>query len=345
MDSAAKPFIEPPNSSPPFSKGKERGSRKKREGDSYPVLLLPPILTGYLQSLEKLDTVNDRPIKPVSPGERLRRSGMAIYGSIALVGSVTVTLARGYGSSPTPGLLLAALVGLVIGVGCTWRYLSAAYRSEMEVYREAVEKYERILALSLRGERERRRKIKRRSEGLKKLLSGKVLRPAGESQARKGVSEEYFMNHLKPIFGEAVRWGGEFPIPGGDYKYSHDMMLVYPASGICIDIEIDEPYEGKTRRPHHCTDDVTDTRRDRFFLDGNWIVVRFAEEQVVRYPDACCRYLAFAIASLTRDGSYSERADVGERLPPVSRWTRAVSREMARGRVRERYLKEAGLWR
>jgi hypothetical protein len=268
--------------------------------------------------------------------------GIALVIPIGLVISIGVAIARGHRSPATSVLLLLALVGLVIGAGYTWWYGNTVYRSEMEVYREGLERYERTLTLSLRRERERRRKIERRSEGLKKLLSGQVLRPVGESQARKGVSEEYFMNHLKPVFGEAVRWGGEFPIPGGDYKYSHDMMLVHPASGICIDIEIDEPYEGKTRRPHHAIDDVTDAGRDRFFLDGNWIVVRFAEEQVVRYPDACCRYLAFAIASLTGDGSYSERADVGEKPPPFSRWTRDVSREMARGRVRERYLKGRG---
>ncbi|PSF33481.1 hypothetical protein C7H19_20030 [Aphanothece hegewaldii CCALA 016] len=179
---------------------------------------------------------------------------------------------------------------------------------------------------------------------LKQRLEGKILQPTGQSYAQKGVSEPYFLTILQMYFGEITQFGGEFPIPGSKYRYSQDIILIDPASGLHFDIEIDEPYEGKSKQPHHCIDEAQDRQRNQFFLAGNWIIVRFAEEQVVKYPHACCGYLTDVIATLTGI-NYHHKKLKKQNLPLVKCWTRNDARRMAAWSHREQYLEQTGIFR
>lgn len=72
-------------------------------------------------------------------------------------------------------------------------------------------------------------------------------------------------------------------------------MFVHTSS-LSIDIEIDEPYVGNTKAPHHCIDQGKDDIRNEFFTNGNWVVIRFSEKQVVKYPRSCCKVIASVVA-------------------------------------------------
>ena len=117
------------------------------------------------------------------------------------------------------------------------------------------------------------------------------------------------------------------------------------ANALKIDIEIDEPYEGKKKQPHHCLDDDKDRRRNGFFTERNWVVVRFTEEQVVKNPQGCCRYLVEVIVNFTQDKSLLEKVKELPSLKPVKAWTVSEARQLAVWKHRETYLHDAGIYR
>jgi hypothetical protein len=118
-------------------------------------------------------------------------------------------------------------------------------------------------------------------------------------------------------------------------------------NGISLIIEVDEPYEGKSKRPHHCNDDGKDDRRDEFFIKGNWVVIRFSEFQVCAYPTECCYTIAQVIDSLMQplQGSLSQNFKGVRDLPSDRRWNTRQATEMARRDYRLEYLEKYGVYK
>jgi hypothetical protein len=174
-----------------------------------------------------------------------------------------------------------------------------------------------------------------------KFPSFVYLEPISPSTARKGMSETYFFEILQSVFGDCIRWGGTYCIPDWEekYWYSSDIELIW--QDLAIQIEIDEPYVGKSKKPHHCCDLDADRQRDIFFTNGNWIVVRFSEKQVVEYPYRSCAYLVKILFKLKAARLFF----IDEDLSPDPRWTVADSLTMATEDYRLSYLKAVGLWR
>jgi hypothetical protein len=173
-------------------------------------------------------------------------------------------------------------------------------------------------------------------QDLKLLLTDQVLKPTHQGQAPVGVAEDDFLIKLQQYF--QVHTGQQFAIPDTELCYTPDFLIVHPPTGLTIDVECDEPYEGKTLTPHHCLDDGKDARRDRFFLDGNIAVIRFAEEQIVRYPDSCCQLIAEVIAEIAGDTGALDRFSSLPKLPPQPRWHRRQAQRMAKTHYRREYL-------
>lgn len=122
-------------------------------------------------------------------------------------------------------------------------------------------------------------------------------------------------------------------------------MFIDSPTGLSINIEIDEPYEGKSKQPHHCIDDDKDKRRNDYFLKNNWIIIRFAEEQIVRYPHSCCKCIAQVIVDITANKTYLKAFENIDELLPINCWTSSNARRMASWRVREMYLEEMGVFK
>lgn len=164
------------------------------------------------------------------------------------------------------------------------------------------------------------------------------------SEAQIGISEKYFLSHLQKYFPNAAL-GRKHPHPEWqeEWWYSSDIEIIL--GGLGLQLEIDEPYEGKEGRPHHCCDDPGDKRRDAFFLKRNWIIIRFAERQIVEEPIACCKLAAQVVADLTGDDSYLKL--IGQQ-PPITKmpaWTKKEAQRMFKINFRHQYLKPAGLLR
>jgi hypothetical protein len=177
------------------------------------------------------------------------------------------------------------------------------------------------------------------------LLQGRVLTPdrIGTKGVRQGISELGFEGYLASIFGDALQPSYSFAIPDTKLFYTTDFTLILPC-GLYLCIEIDEPYSAITGEPIHCIDDERDSRRDRFFITGNWIVIRFSELQAVAQPLSCCYFIAEQIDRIARDDRYLGRFE-GEidRLKLDRRWTKGVSLQMVRDGYRLGYLKQLDL--
>ncbi|XGB38886.1 MAG: hypothetical protein LVT47_11740 [Cyanobacteria bacterium LVE1205-1] len=76
-----------------------------------------------------------------------------------------------------------------------------------------------------------------------------------------------------------------------DFAYMHGNLY--------IDIEIDEPYVYSSKKPYHYLYDSKESNRNGFFLNRNWLVIWFAEEQVCRCAESCCTFVAQVINNLT----------------------------------------------
>lgn len=111
---------------------------------------------------------------------------------------------------------------------------------------------------------------------------------------KKGASEKYFEGLLEHCFCDD--WNYEIitdqKIPVGDTFYFPDIVLK-SSNGLYIDIEIDEPYDASSGEPiHYITNGLSiDYKRNMYFQEHGWVVVRFAEKQICENPKACVEFL------------------------------------------------------
>ncbi|MFB2895128.1 hypothetical protein ACE1CI_19650 [Aerosakkonemataceae cyanobacterium BLCC-F50] len=185
--------------------------------------------------------------------------------------------------------------------------------------------------------------LHKRSKLLKNLLKEIVQLPAtqGKIEVQQGVSEKQFFVYLCRYFSDLCDFcmGGEFAVPGKFFSYTADFILVHRATGLAIDIEIDEPYDGKTGKPHHCMDSNKDNQRNRFFLERNWVVIRFSELQVVKYPDACCQTIAKVVFQITGDYRSLVKLQNVQELLPHKQWKVKEAVYMSKNKFRNSYLR------
>lgn len=220
------------------------------------------------------------------------------------------------------------------------------YNQRLVEYQQQLSEYEshqlRYLQLKDKEIEQYNSLVQKRYKLLKRLLKEIVQPPTGQGKkgVQQGVSEKQFFTYLCRHFSSFYDFcmGGDFPIPGTSLRYSADFILVHQPTGLAIDIEIDEPYEGRTGKPHHCVDRGKDSQRNRFFLERNWVVIRFSELQVVKYPDSCCKAIARIIAQITGDYRGLVRLQSIDDLTLHKQWTVKEARYMAKTRFRNCYL-------
>lgn len=158
--------------------------------------------------------------------------------------------------------------------------------------------------------------------------------PKLEVLPKRGRSEAYFLTFLQQHFGATTIFTN-YQVPVDDERlktqWYYPDFIYHDASGLCIDIEIDEPYALDSRKPIHCQGQ--DDYRNAFFLRKQWVVVRFTEQQVMQYPLLCCQELAALIFYL--NGRHYAARFYHERLPRQPQWDQAEALRCARSRTRE----------
>lgn len=157
--------------------------------------------------------------------------------------------------------------------------------------------------------------------------------------SNRGYKEPAFELFLKTYFGKQfdVFTEHHLLVSNGSNPYEPDFSLIDRKSGLnmCIDVEIDEPYSGLSRRPMHCKGD--DTLRNAFFSDRGWIVVRFAEIQIHKNPEGCCRYLADLIETMHPIFQVIG-IDQAKPVESVDMWSSLQAQKWSAAKYREQYL-------
>jgi len=237
------------------------------------------------------------------------------------------------------------------------------YESEIRKHRIKIEEIwqeEKILSEPLWADQnmvlEHRRK-EVRNYLLNEVRKASKLRK--DDVSKKGVSERFFSHHLQSLFEDKIFVDLKLRGRTSEKNYKPDFVYFDKATNLHIDIEIDEPYTLLTREAIHWkdysdpfynspddflkmeydsfgNDEITHTDRDEEILENGWPVVRFSEEQVVRYPTKCCELIKeiIDVVELKRGFSRSFTTD----LPIHDIWTYDKADELSKANYRESYL-------
>ncbi|MBD6620469.1 hypothetical protein FNW02_32990 [Komarekiella sp. 'clone 1'] len=162
-----------------------------------------------------------------------------------------------------------------------------------------------------------------------------ILPSESNESTRLGASELEFGKILQHHFGSCASSQQQFSPPCHDRPYSADFVVVEPNTNLHIDLEIDEPFSFSGEQIH-CVG--MDDYRNKCFVDANWIVLRFAEEQVKSQPLRCLRVLANLIARYTNNTTSQELFQGIERLTPIWQWTQRKSKKLSGQNYRKQYL-------
>jgi hypothetical protein len=158
-----------------------------------------------------------------------------------------------------------------------------------------------------------------------------------------GSWEPFFEIYLKEYFGNKIKLNLILQPINHDSNHPYESDFTYHDSNLnlYINIELDEPYSisafAQPLDPVHFTENINERNRDKYFLNMNWIVIRFAEEQVARYPRRCCKEIAKLVNKITKDNSILNKFKGIPDLDKKSRWTQAQSEEMINIHYRNTY--------
>lgn len=165
--------------------------------------------------------------------------------------------------------------------------------------------------------------------------------PRKGKQGIKGFSEKlfksYLLEHFKAIF---QIYDDRFVLYRSHQNpFEPDFALIDEKNGLnlFIDIEIDEPYDGVTRQPIHYTE--YNNQRDTFFKNRGWVVIRFAEYQVVKETLSCCKFIAEVVASVNTNFIIDENLKSVKNLNPIKQWSKEQAKQWSKENYREKYLK------
>lgn len=287
---------------------------------TYPVILYPEKILKFLAQnptgrTHQLQPIQEPPIKSVPPS--CRKYPYLLLFLIGLLMAVSFTFL-----SPFWLVAMAWLVILFGMYGVIFPHLPTTKKH----HHQQITAAQQVPQLS----------SAKREHQLSVLLADSVITSIGVGNAQVGVSEKAFQQILQQFFPNIVP-GLQFKNPVLDFPYSVDFALFHK-SGLSVDIEIDEPYVGNTKEPSHCIDSAKDDIRNKFFIAGNWVVVRFSEKQVVQYPQSCCQVIASIIARVTGDYTYLTQLENIPKLPSESLWTTRQAKKWAKQNYRQTYL-------
>lgn len=144
----------------------------------------------------------------------------------------------------------------------------------------------------------------------------------------KGRYEDLFFPYLKKKFGDLIFTNLEFSLPNGN-AFVPDFSYVNKRTGLCIDIEIDEPYTIESKKPIHFIGE--DDYRNSYFSSKGWFVIRFAEIQIANHPVDCCNYIEECIESIISGNMQPEFRF------KVEQWDYSKAQEMAMSNYRNHY--------
>lgn len=322
----------------------------------YPVILIPESIRQFCADnpIPVLEETASPTIKPPFPPQLPVFNNSRYYLVIQLwITSVVILMLVNWLSGMSVIAFWSSLVCASVSAVAAFSYLRFVdfqmrdrYKQRVAEYQQQLAEYESYQLHHLQSKHKQFEQynslLRERYKLLKRLLKEIVKPPAIQRNkgVQQGVSEKQFFIYLCRYFSGFYDFcmGGEFPIPGTSLRYTADFILVHQPTGLAIDIEIDEPYDGRTGKPHHCVDRGKDSQRNQFFLERNWVVIRFSELQVVKYPDGCCQAIARVVSQIAGDYRGLVMLQNVADLLLQKQWTTKEAIYMAKTKFRNSYL-------
>jgi hypothetical protein len=171
-----------------------------------------------------------------------------------------------------------------------------------------------------------------------KFKEAKILEPLYDRKSIQtiGASEKFFYNYLKKQTSEAIFDNAVLEKHKGYLPKFPDLLLADYENKVFIDIEIDEPYSFTTKQATHFIG--TDDDRNFEFLYNNWFVIRFTEEQVIRYPEKCCEFIINIKNKIVAKMSEPQAEFDVEFQFRQTPWTKEEAFKLMAEKYREEYL-------
>jgi len=309
---------------------------------SYPILIHPPKISKLQETVPVLE-IFKQPAPPKSKDEQPTR-----FDFVTLIPIALATIA---------GAILFSKFGLfIIAIGCFsfsgvafWNYSTypkrfGKFEKVQQVYQGKLNKY-----LKAKELHEREQALLSSAEGIAKYRKDKILELLAKTPTtdgfhvneNQGSSEQMFKEHLIHFFCNRIFIDQRVNNAKNFLPFVPDFIYIDTNINVHIDIEIDEPYSFIGREPVHYQD--KDLERNQFFSDRGWLVLRFSEEQVVRYPDSCCKFLAHVVSKFVEEIDLSAFDSVPD-LASQPQWTLGEAREMLLRDYRKTYLHLLPKW-
>jgi len=309
---------------------------------TYPIILIPKSIENAQNALPSVPYFTvPKPVKSSDSPQPLEINTLIAESTIALF--VCLGLA-----------FVNSLLGMLVGFGCiaTIAYhvftMQRSFPKRKRIHDDAVRIYPQRLNEYQQARAEHQEKINQirspnnvseyRRKQLLSVLCQTEAYDGNRSKAQEGFSELKFYAYLNNYFKGKIYRGLTLNIPNFQYPYSPDFTYINRELNLYIDIEIDEPYEYMGRQATHYLYSEKDNNRNSFFLFRGWIVIRFAEEQVVLYPQSCCKAIAKVISNVLGDNSDLMQFCNVPDLPLLRQWTELEAFEMSSKQYRETYL-------
>lgn len=286
----------------------------------YPEVYLSNIIKDTMVSIPQIPLID--PVKPTPPSQPVKpekRDDTSFFGctSVFVVVGLIVIISnwdkmKGEAFMAIPCLLFLGVISIPLFFsflinGNGYEEELSKYNEELrkfpqkqQEYKSSLEKYEQD-KLHYKKAYDRLMSPTKLSEFRRNIIREKIelMRPyfmdiEDTDIVKKGVGESYFVSILQHCFWEDLEHEiiTNQKVPVGDTFYYPDIVFKTP-NGIYIDIEIDEPYNGATGEPiHYISNGLSiDYKRNKFFQEHGWVVVRFAEKQIFDNPRTCVEFL------------------------------------------------------
>lgn len=335
----------------------ERVSQKE-----YPEIYISEELDQLLQSNPPIPEKPAAPIEPklpVRPTEKnTSNTGVAVLCFMGMTAALIFTLTRDRIPTdlllPITALLLASFFFLTGSV-----QMRRQYNQKVRDYEEAVKQYPVLKERYCIAKSDFDIKLERYKKEVQSLCSTErltsfrknkcqnwlnnrempvMLDYEDSDKVQKGVAENAFFNLLARDF--EVFSNKKVPV-GNSFFYPDIVLLI---NGLCIDIEIDEPYVGNTGEAIHYLDESAgiilasiDQDRNEYMSLNGWETIRFAEEQVILYPNQCLGFIHYFINSLL-SGTVSNY--YFSQFFYVGKWTKEEANDMANQDYRSTYTSQ-----
>jgi hypothetical protein len=334
----------------------------------YPVILLPEPLSELkpltAKPIEPVRPVAPRKPKPLPPAPHpVNFQRLIIHSLIAtaislILGGMVSLFNASFGGGLGIFLLLASLgffflrtIGEKQSFNRRYRQyeqLQQSYLPQFEAYSQQLAQYEQAkqtYPIAIETYQQALQQWQQEIQQFRQTLA-QNLRQAQSYQGidnnpRRGSSEKRFEAVLKKYWTNKIKIGVKLQNPNYDigYHYVPDFAYIDEEINLYIDIEIDEPYGYKSREPIHYLGAENEQKRHDLFLNKLWVIIRFSEEQTIRYPQSCCKVIAEVIAQITGDNTALSQLSNEPDLPLVDRWDYEEAAAMERQDYRKTYLR------